>query len=174
MLIVQKLILIVACFLVAVSAYAEPAPFGIKIKETSVNDVKSKYKFKDVGINKYSNGKMFDLEPAQFNFEGLKNVRVIFGEDDKVLAVLTSVQKSRYSDLLNMLSNKYELISKTDAFVGDRDAEFKDSNTKITLYAPHLSFDLELNYIHDDLHKHYIKQSSQDRQEKAKNEMDKI
>jgi hypothetical protein len=171
----RKLIFIIACFILGTaSVYAEPEPFGIKIKETDINDIKSKYKFKDAGVNQYSQGKMIDLEPTQLNFQGLKNIRLIFGEDGKVLAVLTVIDKSRYNDLLDMLSNKYKLISKNGAFVGDMNAEFEDDNTKIFLEAPHLSFNLDLNYIHNNLYQSYIKQSQENKQEKTNQEMGKI
>lgn len=109
----RKLIFIIACFLLGiVSVYAEPEPFGIKIKETDINNIKSKYRFKDGGINEYSKGKVLDLKPTQLNFQGLKNVRLIFGEDGKVLAILTVIEKSRYQDLLNMLPTNTSLYQK--------------------------------------------------------------
>jgi hypothetical protein len=156
------------------STLAEPEPLGIKIKETDINYIKSKYTFTNKGINAYSKGQMLDLEPGQFQLQGLKDVRLIFGEDNKVLAVLTVIKKDRFDDLLNMLSSKYYLISKEVPFVGNKNASFKDDNTKITLSAPHLSFDLNLDYIHNDLRKAFIEQSEEEKQKKAQEEMNKI
>lgn len=172
--IITKLIFIVFCFFNVMYAHAEPSPFGIKIKETTLSDIKKQYKFTNTGVNKYSGGAMLDLETTQLNFEGLNRISLIFGQDDKVLAILTVINKTRYEELFDMLSSKYTLISKEDAFVGNRSAEFKDDNTKIVLNAPHLSFTLNLNYIHNNFYERYIEKSEKEQQEKTKQEKGKL
>jgi hypothetical protein len=172
--IIKKLIFIIFCFSNVLHVNAEPSPFGIKIKESTVSDIKGQYKSKDSGINKYSGGVMLDLEPTQLNFEGLQDISIVFGQDDKALAVFSTINKNRYQELLDMLSSKYTLVSKVGGFVGNSRAEFKDDNTKIVLDAPHLSFSMSLSYIHNDLNKKYIEESEKEKQQIKKQETEKL
>ena len=82
----RKLILLVI-FLLPTIMMANPKPFGLQIGQATIKEVKSKFKIKDAGINKYSNGKMFYLNPKDLNFSGLKEAMIIFSKDEKLLAV---------------------------------------------------------------------------------------
>jgi hypothetical protein len=155
-------------------AYANPSPFGITIKETSIKDLKQKYSVTKAGINKYSQGKMYNINPSQVEFDGLNSLLVIFGPDEKALAVLTNINKNQYDKLYGMLSTKYKLVSKKDAFVGDKKAEFIDDQTKIILNAPHLSFNLELYYIHKDFDALFMQESENEEKEKKSKEKEKL
>jgi hypothetical protein len=149
-------------------AYAEPSPFGITINKTTEEELKSKYRFTDEGENQYSRGRMYKIHPAQVEFEGLESLTVIFSKDNKALAVIANIGKNKYDKVLANLSSKYKLISKKDAFVGDKAATLVDDDTNIYLSAPHMSFSMRMSYIHKDLDTLYDKQSAEE--EKQKNE----
>lgn len=155
-------------------ASADPAPFGLEIGKATIKDVKAKYGAQKTGMNKYSNGEMYDLDVSGIDFDGLQKATVVFGQDGKLLAVLTTLPKSKFDYLLSGLSNKYKLISKQIPFVGNKLARLVDGNTEITLDAPHLSFEMEMNYINKDLWKSYKDQSNQERQQKQKGEQSKL
>jgi hypothetical protein len=169
-----KLAFIIFLALNSMGSSAEPSPFGIIINQTTLEEVKERYKFTEAGLNKYSEGEMLDLETSQLNFEGLKDIRIIFSKDNKVLGILATINKDRYQDLFNMISSKYKLIKQEGGFVGDKMAEFQSDNTQILLLAPHLSFTLKLNYIHDDLNKKFLHESERERQEKSNQEKSQL
>ncbi|OZA74278.1 MAG: hypothetical protein B7X74_02830, partial [Thiotrichales bacterium 39-47-5] len=55
-------------------------------------------------------------------------------------------------------------------FVGNKSATYLDGNTEISLDAPHLSFEMSMNYISLDLLKAAKAQSSQEENNKKKRE----
>ncbi len=147
----NKILSIVLLFLfISPVSFAEPSAFGLEIKKTTYEDVKKKYLGRDVGINKYSLGKMYDINRSNLDIGGMKSMRVIFNKNDELIAIITNFQKHRYGSLVNSLKNKYELISQTDEVAVDKSAKFQDGNTHISINAPHMSFDLKLVYIHKD------------------------
>ena len=148
--------------------FAEPNPFGLEIKRSTYKEVKAKYSGKNTGINKYSQGKMYSIDCSQINIEGINSILAIFDIDKKLLAVITQFDKKKYDSLENSLSQKYSLISRKDAFVGDKYVKFKDDNTIIELNAPHMSFSLSLTYIHQDFNKMYSKIAADEEKQKAK------
>jgi hypothetical protein len=155
-------------------AFAEPSPFGITIKQTTIEDLRQKYSVKNAGTNKYSDGPMYDLNPSEVGLEGVESVRVIFSRDNKVLAVITTCEKTKYNDLFKNLSSKYNLSFNKEPFVGDKVAEFTDDQTKISLSAPHMSFELSLNYIHKDLQVLFDEISINEEQQKTAKEVEKL
>ena len=106
----KKIRLYITLFFLFISAIAlaDPSPFGIEINKTLISEVKNKFKCKDAGINKYSDGPMCELDPSTLGFDGLETVLVIADNDSKVLAVMSDFNKSQYENLLDMLSNKYQ------------------------------------------------------------------
>ena len=153
-------------------ATADPAPFGLEIGKATIKDVKAKYSAQKTGISKYSGGEMYDI--SGINFDGLQKATVIFSREGKLLAVLTTMPKSKFDSLLSALSNKYQLVSKQIPFVGNKSAKLVDGNTEITLNAPHLSFQMEMNYINKDFWKAYKAQSNKEREQKKKSEQSQL
>lgn len=150
------------------NAFAEPTPFGMEINSSTYEEVKQKYLGRDAGVNRYSQGKMYDIDCSQMDVDGIKSVRAIFHKNDKLLALITKFNKSQYNSLMDSLITKYKLISKEDAFVGNKSAKFKSDNTIINLEAPHMSFDLALSYIHDDFEKMYLNMVKLEEEQKRK------
>lgn len=151
-------------------AWADPAPFGLEIGKTTIKELKEKYKVTDAGENKFSGGKMYSIKPSQIDFEGLQGVTTIFSNDGKLLAVLTTLPKNKFDYLYDSLGKKYKLTAKEIPFVGNKSATYLDGNTEISLDAPHLSFEMSMNYISLDLLKAAKAQSSQEENNKKKRE----
>lgn len=157
---ILTLLIIISCSKI----FAEPNPFGLEINKSTYKDVKKKYSGRFVGINKFSGGKMYDIYCNQINIDGLKEISTIFSKEGKLLAILTTFNKNKYDSLMSSLSQKYKLISKKDAFVGNKHATFKSDNTLIELNAPHMSFNLYLRYIHEDFNKQFLNTSEKERE----------
>lgn len=170
----MKKSLIAVLLLFPVLALADPAPFGLEIGKATIKEVKSKYSAKSVGTNKYSEGDMYDLDVSQISFEGLQSVRVIFSVEGKLLGVVCTFPKSKFNALFDSLKDKYKLVSSDIPFVGDASAKFVSGNTDIMLKAPHLSFEMEMNYIHKDLWKAYKNQSQKEEQHKKMKEASQL
>jgi hypothetical protein len=168
-----SLFFILFYFLQVLPTQAEPSPFGIVINKTTVGEVKKKYEYKEDGINQFSGGVMLRLNPAQFNFEGLQYVNIIFGKDDKVLAVVTVFDKNRYKDLYNNLSKKYSINIEDNPFVGDKFTQFKDKNSTIMLFAKHLNFVCELHYMQEDYY-NSLSDKKNEKQQKLSQEKEKL
>jgi nitrous oxide reductase len=151
------------------TTYAAPAPFGITIG-SNIEEVKQKYSLNSAGINAYSKGRMYSLNPAQVDFEGLESARIICSKDGKVLVVSSKIAKNKYDKIYNMLSEKYQLVSEKGAFVGDRWAKFTDDNTEILLTAPHLSFELILEYTDNEFNEIYNTITNEENQRQEKQE----
>ncbi len=148
----------------------DPAPFGLELGKATIKDVRAKYTAKNSGINKYSKGEMYELDVSQINFDGLQSATAIFSQDGKLVAVLTTLPNERFDYVLNGLASKYKLVSKQIPFVGDKSAKFVDGNTEISLTAPHMSFEMGMNYINKDLLKAYKSQAATDARQKQRRE----
>src|SRR5690554_4090514 len=154
----NKLFVLVFLF-VSHGALANPSVFGLSINKTSVEELKSEYSVKYSGVNKYSGGEMYDIPKGQIAFDGLNKVTTIFSKDGILLAVLAEFPKHKFDYLNSFLSNKYSLVSQKIPFVGNKSATYRDGQTEIELNAPHMSFEMSLNYIHEELLSAFNQQS---------------
>lgn len=171
---IKHFLIFILYILTSFTALAEPSPFGLEINKITYDEVKQKYSGKDVGFNKYTGGKMFDINRSNIDIEGIKSIRAIFNENDVLLGIIATFGKNRYDSLLQSLSKNYKMISKKDAFVGDQHAKFLDHNTHIDISSPHMSFELTISYIHDDFEKLFLAKSDQEQKEKKKKEEDSL
>lgn len=159
-----------AILLISNSALANPTVFGLSVNKTNVQELKSQYSVSYTGINKYSGGDMYEISKGQIEFDGLKKVTTIFSEEGILLAVLAEFPKHKFDYLNSFLSGKYSLVRKNIPFVGNKSATYRDGSTEIELTAPHMSFEMSLNYIHDDLLSVFNQQSEKEKKSKQKKE----
>lgn len=170
----MKKSVVAALLLVPAIAFADPSPFGLEIGKATIKDVKSKYSVKSAGTNKYSQGEMYDLDVSKISFEDLQSARAIFGTDGRLLAILCTLPKSKFNYLLDSLKGKYKIVNSNIPFVGDKSANFVNGGTEISLNAPHLSFEMDMNYVHKDLQRAYNEQINKDQQQKKKQEASQL
>ncbi|MFT5759698.1 MAG: hypothetical protein ACI9LM_004465 [Alteromonadaceae bacterium] len=156
------------------SVLADPAIFGMELGEMTEKDLKSKYSVNHTGTNKYSNGNMYSVPVSSINFEGLKEVTTIFNTEGKLVAVLTSLPKNKFNYLNETLGGKYKLISQKIPFVGNKKATYRDGETEITLNAPHMGFDMSMNYVNDDLMQAFNRQSQAETRKKQQSESSQL
>ena len=155
-------------------AFADPTIFGMEIGKMTESELKSKYNVSHTGTNKYSHGNMYSVPSGSINFDGLQEVTTIFDTNNKLVAVLTTLPKSKFDYLNNALGGKYKLVSKQIPFVGDKSATYRDGATEISLNAPHMSFEMTMNYINDDLMKAFTQTSNREKQQKEASEASQL
>ena len=72
------------------------------------------------------------------------------------------------------MSGKYKTVSKQLPFVGNKKMVWADGNTEIVLDAPHLSFDMTMQYATKDLLRKFNQTSSDNSKAKAKSEASQL
>jgi len=153
---------------------ADPSPFGLQINKATSKDVLDKYSVNKKGTNKYTNGDMYELKTSDIEFDGLKEVTVIFDTKNILVAVLTTFYKNKFDDLNNSLKKKYKLVSQNIPFVGDKYAKYIDGNTEIEISAPHMSFDMNVNYIDKNFMSIYRAKEKEEQQSKKNKESSQL
>ncbi len=153
---------------------ANPAPFGLEIGKATVKEAKQRYTLKKTGINAYSHGEMYEVSPRQLGLDGLKDATLIFDRKGVLVAVLMTLDKGRFDRMHEMLRTKYKVVNKQIPFVGNKSVDYQEGNTSIQLRAPHLSFDMTLNYLDKGLLAEYRRQREAERQRKAARERSQL
>lgn len=164
-------LLLVAAFS---TALANPAPFGMPIGELTVQEAEARYSIRASGFNEYSEGRMFSAPVAQFSFEGLQEVTLIFDSDELLVGVVATLNKGRFDDLFSGLSERYRLLSSQRPFVGNKLANFEAGDTEIHLDAPHMSFQMTMSYLDKGLLKSFQEKSSAAERRQQQHEMNQL
>jgi hypothetical protein len=109
----------------------------------------------ELGINSYSQGKMIATNGNGYGIDDLTKVTYIFDQNEALQAVLMELD-NRNSKMGNEGFKKfkgyiekrgYKRISTQEPFVGNQYAEYVTPNGDIIeLSAPHMSFDLNIDY----------------------------
>ncbi len=156
------------------AALADPTVFNLELGTTTEGQMKAIYAATHTGTNKYSNGNMYSIPTRQVDFAGVKEVTVIFDTDGVLVAVLSTLPKSKFSYLNGILDGKYRRIKQNVPFVGNKSATYRDGGTEISIDAPHMSFDMSMNYIRDDLLSAFRRQRAAEEREKRSNEASQL
>ncbi len=166
--------IVLAASLFSSVAFADPTIFNMELGKTTENQLKSLYNIQHTGTNKYSNGNMYSVPTSAVNFDGLQKITTIFDTKGVLIAVLTTLPKSKFDYLHQMLGGKYKQVNQNIPFVGNKSATYRDGETEITLEAPHMSFAMSMNYIRDDLIRAFNQQSEAEKQQKQKSEASQL
>jgi hypothetical protein len=126
------------------------------------------------GVNKYSGGEMYATDGASYGIDGLDTVLYIFDNQKKLAGVIMTMDKDRFASIYDILSKKYKIVSKQRPFVGDQYALFKPSDANIEIAAPHLSFEMEVRYLRNDLVQQFNAKSEAEAAAKKKTETRKF
>ena len=163
-----------AALSISLSAMAAPAPFGLEIGKASVADLKAQHSARSVGTNAYTGGEVYQLDVSRIEFDGLKSVQVIFNQSGKVEGVVAMLDKQRFDDIARSLSGKYKTVSKKLPFVGDKRVVWVDSSTEIMLDAPHMSFEMTMQYVTKDLLRKFNNSVNESSKAKTKHEASQL
>lgn len=156
------------------------AVLGFKLGDSTYESVTHQLSgWDDLGINSYSEGKMIATNGNGYGVDHLQKVTYIFSSQNTLDAVLIQID-NRNSKMNNegfkkfkgyVAKNGYQQISNQEPFVGNQYAEFKTpSGDIIEIDAPHLSFDLNINYQTANFAKKYQQKSQQEKTEKTNTE----
>jgi len=172
-------LVVMVCVAMSNPAFANnAAPLGLELGVATYTQVKQKVGDKtslsDEGINKYSGGKMLKSNGGGLGIEGLSDITFIFDQSEKLAAVLMTLPKDSFSKTLNALSGKYKLLEKNVPFVGNASAKLQQGDSVIDLNAPHMSFEMSVNYMTRSLEKSFIQQSTSERTAKEKHQADQF
>lgn len=157
--------LVLGIFLPVKSANAQnAAPLGLELGVADMSQVKkdvgSKTTLSPNGVNKYSHGPMLESNGNGLGIDGLTDIVFIFDTKNKLAGVLMTLPKqesfgdmenSGFKKVYKSLSSKYKIVKKNIQFVGDSYALFKQGDSVVELNAPHLSFDMQVNYLTNSL-----------------------
>ncbi|WP_085116839.1 hypothetical protein [Serratia proteamaculans] len=161
-------------FFMSSFAFADPTVFGLTLGKTTNKEVESKYSIKPFAENKYSNGNMYEIPMSQINFDGLQKVTLVFDRAGVLELVLAQFPKNKFDSINSTLKGKYKFVNGEIPHVGNKWVKYKDGNSYITLDAPHMSFDMDLEYITDDFLKSIKKQRSEENNKKSINEKNQL
>lgn len=144
----KNILVILALFtaFISLQANADPVAFGLALNKTTESEFLDMYSSRNSGVNKYSQGNMYDVSRSEVEFADLQSLQVIFDDKEILQAVIAVFPKHKFEYLNKNISKKYKLISKNIPFVGDTDARYRSGKTDIILDAPHMSFKMTLTY----------------------------
>jgi hypothetical protein len=170
-------------FLTQISFAANVAPLGLELGVATIDKVKkeigSRTKLVDNGINAYSEGQMLAGNGEGLELDGLKEITFIFDKSNVLAGVLMTFPKGgmgneNFKEKLAMLSAKYKIVEKSVPFVGDSYTKLKLGDSIVELKAPHMSFDMSLNYLTNRLLKNFYTVSAKESAEKQKKQANNL
>lgn len=126
------------------------------------------------GTNKYSGGPMLGSSGAGYGIDGLNEVTYIFDTQGKLSAVLMEMGKHRFDAVYKAVSAKYKVVSQKRPFVGNQYARFEPGDAVIEIDAPHMSFEMGVRYVRNDLMKKFRSQSKAEADAKETSEAAKF
>jgi hypothetical protein len=160
---ITSLMAAVWCLLTS-PVWAGTQVLGFEISVSTLEQVRStlakQTKVLDNGINEYSRGPSLKTNGAGYGIDGLQEVFYTFDEQKKLAVVTMQLSKDRFDFVMESLKAKYKTVKEQVPFVGDRFVQFKTSDATINVDSPHLRFDMNVEYVRDDIMKKYLVQSA--------------
>lgn len=148
-------LLLAVALLTTGAAHAGTKALGFEIGVSTVEQVRSaiakQTQVMDVGENNYSAGPMLKTDGNGYDIRGLNSVLYIFDPQKKLAGIVMNMDKNRFDAIFQMLAGKYKVATQQRPFVGNQYARFKTQDAVIEVDAPHLSFEMDVNYLRDDL-----------------------
>jgi len=150
-------------------------PFGLDIGADTLQSCKTialekGYSLSNAGTNKYTNGPMLNADISQLNVNDVKNILLIFSQDELLEGVIFKSKKFNFENFEQYVAGKYQLLKRDVPFVGDKYAEYEAPNAVIQLDAPHLGFQMSVNYITQSLLDRFTQKSKADAAKQRKTE----
>lgn len=157
-----------------ITSNAEVSPFGLIVGQATLEEVQqtlgNKTKLTNRGLNKWMGGPMLRAAGDGLGIEGLQEVLFIFDQDNVLMGVILMLPKHRYEDIKRYLNEKYTLVSDQAPFVGNQSVKFKQGEVFVEANAPHLSFQMEVTYVHSRLREAFNSGSAQEVEQKQQQE----
>lgn len=156
------------------TAFGQTQVLGYELGKTSVQEFKSSLntnvRLERLGVNRYSDGEMYRVPGAPYGIEGLKDVLVVFDASGSMSALIMTMQKNKFEDVRAALGSKYRQVQSTIPFVGNRLVVYASRDSRIELDSPHMSFELTVTYMKNELHQKFRSQLQKDAEAKRRSE----
>ncbi len=173
-----SVIALLVCFLCPVPALAQVRVLDVEIGKTTMTQVKAQLnkatKIVETSRNRYTEGPQFSTDGAGYDIESLKTVLYIFDREQKLAAVMMTMGKERFEEITSFLASKYKVTKKVVPFVGNKLYHLKPPGVFIEVSSPHLSFEMEVNYLRDDVFQAFNAQVEQEDAKKRAGEKAKF
>lgn len=147
---------------------------GVSTVDQVAKDLAKVTSVSDSGTNKWSGGPMLKTDGSSYKIDGLQDVLYIFDEQKKLTGVIMTLNKSRFDSIHQFLSSKYKVQNQQRPFVGNQFARFKTTDAIVEVDAPHMSFEMEVRYLRNDLLQKFKNQSQAEANSKRKSEASKF
>ncbi|MBT3717766.1 MAG: hypothetical protein HON68_02005 [Gammaproteobacteria bacterium] len=142
-----KFVSILLLSLMSTSSFAGTTIFGMELGELSTDQLKKMFPATYIGVNRFTEGKMYSIPVKSVGVSGLKRLKTVFNKDRKLVGVLAVMSKSRFNQITQELNSQYKMVRQNIPYVGRRDVKFVDGPTEILLEAPSTSSEMSVNYI---------------------------
>ncbi|MFY9995105.1 MAG: hypothetical protein WAK61_08940 [Leclercia sp.] len=144
------------------SAHANTTALGLTLGQTTLNQfTKAWPSAQHEGRSKWSEGDIYSIPTNELVLEGIKSNAVIFNKAGRVTAVVIDIDKNKFDQMHQMLSQKYTVRKHNVSVVGDKYARYENDNDVIELDAPHLSAEMTLTYSEKMFQEAYLKKSAE-------------
>jgi hypothetical protein len=130
---------------------AEPAPFGLVLNKTTIQELKNQFAATSIGINKNNGMEAFDIPPDNIHLDGLISARAAFSKEGILKLFQMSLPATKFDEMVQSLAKKYSLLYKNVPPDGNKEAKFLSDNTYILLYAQKDSTDMDFLYINKQI-----------------------
>ncbi len=155
------LLYIAICF----SANANPAPLGFELNRSTMSDIEKQYNV-TIKEENYWEGNNYHLDIRNAKLDGLTGLLVICDKSDIIQSVILTVDKDKFTEFYNLLSEKYILVEKELPTLGHRRAKFTDDQSIIIIEAPCFRFDMSIVYVTKDFYTKFQDKKRQEETEK--------
>lgn len=159
---------------VAQTATSGVSPLGFAIGKATLKEVKAGVpggaRLSSEGTNRYSGGPMLKAQGRAFDIEGLQGVLFVFDERESLVGLQMTMAKNGFDRTYQNLAGKYRLVRKEVPFVGNKYVRFQQGDTVIELDAPHMSFEMTVNYMTSGLDKQIEQSMRHEAEQKQKRE----
>ena len=140
--------LMLAALLLAVSSSAwATGPFGLSVHASTPEQLHERFPgAASKGINRWSQGPMFEVPGHRLPLEGARDALFIFSADERLDAVVITMNKNRFNAVRGLLDERYRQTRAQVPFVGDAFVAWREQDVIIELDSPHLGFQMTLSY----------------------------
>ena len=110
---------------------------------------------------------MLSVDVSAAHVNNVKDLTLIFDENELLQAISFETDKYNFKAIDEYVSQKYQPVKRQVPFVGDKYAEYRSPNALIKINAPHMSFQMTITYVSQDMWDKFNRVSkAEDTQEK--------
>lgn len=147
------------------------SPFGMEIGVMSEAKLKEDFKVTHTGVSSWTDGAIYDISTPQLDFQGLQKATAIFNENQVLVGLLLNFPKNKFDALEGYVADNFELKARNIPFVGDKSATYFEADTEVRLAAPHMGFEMSMNFLDGELIQAF--EAGKKKQNKAKSDGEK-